>query len=414
MHVLIVGASGFVGRHLATRLRRDGVSVTEAGRRGPCRCDLARDTVADWLPRLAGVNAVVNCAGLIRDTGGAYDAVHDRGARALFDACRSAGVTRVVQISAAGAEAGATTAYHRSKRGADDHLAATARDWAVLRPSLIVGRGGQSTALFSSLAAAPLPLRLGPGTWLLQPIQVHDLVEGIARLLAAPGPLAVRVDAVGPVAMTTDAITRELRTWLRLRPAPFLAIPGWAIAASAWLGQKIGLGAATPESLAMLKAGNTGEVAGFVEACGFHPAPLAVALARTPATEGDLRDARITPLVPVLRVLLSVVWLAGGLVPLLLTPLANSLALLASVGIVGGVALPTLIVASLLDIAIGVAVLARVRGAALAGIAVMVGYSAILAVALPALWVDPFGPLVKNLAVLGLGLAVHALETRHG
>ncbi|WP_174286259.1 hypothetical protein [Sphingomonas bacterium] len=95
-------------------------------------------------------------------------------------------------------------------------------DWVVVRPSLIVGRGGQSTALFSTLAALPMPLRLGAGRWMLQPIHVDDLVESIARPLVPTGPIAVRIDAVGPEAMFTDAITLALRRWLGLVPAPML------------------------------------------------------------------------------------------------------------------------------------------------------------------------------------------------
>lgn len=109
-------------------------------------------------------------------------------------------------------------------------------------------------------------------------------------------------------------------------------------------------------------------------------------------------------------------WLAGGLIPLLLTPWPQSAELLAQVGIVESVALPMLIAASLIDIAIGLALLLRFRTryAAAAGIAVMAGYSAILAIAFPHLWADPFGPLVKNLAVLGLSLVVRAQEVDHG
>lgn len=432
MRILLVGASGFVGRHLAGQLAADGHHVTAAGRDtkrlarllpglATCHCDLASDGAAEWLPRLSAVDAVVNCAGLIRDAGGRYAAVHDSGARALFDACRAAGVARVVQISALGADPIATTSYHLSKRAADDHLAqldpaGEQMDWVVVRPSLIIGRGGQSTALFAAIAALPVPLRLGPGNWMLQPIHVDDLVEGIIRLLARTSRTAARIDAVGPEPMTTDAITLAFRGWLGLRRAPMLPVPRAVIAAAAAIGEKVGLGAVTPESLAMLEAGNTADVGPFVSACGFAPAPLSRALARTPAIAADLRDARVAPLASLLRVLLALVWLAGGLVPLALTPRADSYALLARCGITGGAALPTLIAASVLDIAIGVALLARirVRAVALAAIAVMAGYSAILALVFPALWADPFGPLVKNVAVLGLALAVRAMEADHG
>jgi nucleoside-diphosphate-sugar epimerase len=432
MHVLIVGASGFVGQHLAGRLAADGLRVTVAGRDtsklgrllpglAAIGCDLARDSVVDWLHRLAGVDAVINCAGLIRDAGGRYALVHDAGARILFDACLAAGVRRVVQLSALGADDRARTRYHLSKRAADDHLAALdpageRMDWVVLRPSLIVGRGGQSTGLFASLATAPWPIGVGKGGWRLQPIHVDDLVEAIARLLRRAGPIAARIDAAGPEAMTTDAITLAFRAWMGLAPAPFLRVPVGLVAASAWIGQRIGLGAATPESLAMLRVGNTGDAAPLEAACGFRPALLDRALARTPATPVDIAEARIAPLRPMLRVLLALVWLAGGIVPLALTPRAASMALLARTGITGGFAPIALLGASAIDIAIGAALLFRVRVRAVtaASIGMMAAYSAILAACFPALWADPFDPLVKNIAVLGLALAVRALETDHG
>lgn len=432
MHVLIIGAGGFVGRHLAGRLHAAGVRITAAARSvfrterllpnmRVIRCDLAQDTEADWLPRLAGIDAVVNCAGLIRDVGGRYDAVHDEGARALFAACRTAGVARVIQVSALGAAPDGATRYHRTKAAADTYLASLDpsgqdMDWAVVRPSLIVGRGGQSTSLFVAVAALPFPLRLGAGDWLLQPIHVDDLVAGIARLLDREDPIAATIDFVGPEPMTTDALTAALRQWLGLALAPMLPVPGALIGLAARLGQTIGLGAVTPESLTMLKTGNTAPVDGFIAACGFRPATIADALARTPATAADIREARMASLAPVLRILLALVWLAGGLIPLLLTPWQQSMALLAQVGIVGAMASPVLIAASLIDIAIGAALLLRlrIRDAAAAGIAVMAAYSAILAIAFPHLWADPFGPLVKNLAVLGLALVVRAQEVDHG
>jgi len=432
MKILIVGAGGFLGRHLAGRLAAHGHLIVAAGRNPDrlawmlpgtetVRCDLETDTSADWASRLAGVDVVINCAGLIRDSGGRYAAVHDRGAVALFDACFATGVGRVLQVSALGAEAGAITLYHQTKRAADDYLAGLdptgARiDWAVLRPSLIVGRGGQSTALFASLAALPMPLRLGPGHWALQPIHVDDLVTAITALIDRPGPIAARIDMVGPEAMTTDAVTSAFRRWLGLAPARSLPVPAWAIGVAARIGETIGLGAVTRESVTMLRAGNVGDAGPMVAACGVRPASLELALARNPSVAADLSAARMAPVRHLLRGLLAVVWLAGGLIPLLLTPRPQSIALLRTVGITGGAAPVTLVGASLIDIAIGLALALRirVRPVAAASLVVMVGYSAILALCIPSLWADPFGPLVKNLAVLGLALAVYATEADHG
>lgn len=425
MHVLVVGAGGFIGRHLAGRLVAEGVRVTAAGRSparlarlipgaAALRCDLARDGVEDWRGRLDGVDAVVNCAGLFGDAR-RYARVHARGPAALFEASRAAGMGRVVQVSALGAAAQAASAYHRSKAAADDHLAALdptggTMGWAVLRPSLVIGRGGRSSALFAALAALPIMPRLGLAGGLVQPIHVDDLVEVIVRLLQAPLPLAERLDIVGPEPMTTDALTASFRRWLGLPPEWGLTVPRMAIAAVA----RLGIGPVTREGMAMLAAGNTAASAPLTAATGVTPAPLDQALARHPASDADLRQAQLAPVAPLLRLMLALVWLAGGIVPLVLTPEAISSAWLARVGLTGLPATAALWAGALADIAIGLALLVGIRGAALAGTALVIVYTLILARIAPELWADPFGALVKNAAVLGLSLAVHALETRRG
>ena len=90
------------------------------------------------------------------------------------------------------------------------------------------------------------------------------------------------------------------------------------------------------------------------------------------------------------------------------------MAWLARVGLSGSMATTALWAGALADIAVGAALLLRIRGAALAGIALMTTYTLILTHIAPELWADPFGPLAKNIAVLALSLAVYALETRHG
>jgi hypothetical protein len=164
----------------------------------------------------------------------------------------------------------------------------------------------------------------------------------------------------------------------------------------------------------MLAAGNTASVEPLVAMTGFRPVPIAQAMARRPANEADLRMARLAPVVPVLRAALALVWFAGGAIPLFVTPAATNMAWLTRVSLSGGTAMTALWAGALADIAVGAALLLRIRGAALAGIALMTTYTLILTHIAPELWADPFGPLAKNIAVLTLSLAVNALETRHG
>ncbi|MBT0670257.1 SDR family oxidoreductase [Novosphingobium profundi] len=423
MRVVIVGAGGFIGRHVAGRLRAAGMEVIAAGR-SPERlsrllpgvetiaCDLLRDDARKWEARLRGVDALVNCAGIL-SRGADYAGVHTRGAIALFDGAYAAGVRRVVQISSLGADDTAVTRYHLSKRTADEHLAMLGGDgtrmgWAIVRPSLVLGRGGASMALFSALAALPIVPRIANGNWQVQPIHVDDLSGVVLRLLEAGRPLALKVDAVGPEPMTTDALTTALRQWLGLREAPRVSIPRPLLR----LAARLGIGPATPESLVMLERGNTASVEPLVAATGARSLGVEQALALHPAQTTDLMAARLWPIAALLRWLLAVVWLAGGVVSLGFAPAQAIAHWLGKLGLPSALGPLALWSGSLADIAIGLGLIAGVRGAALAGIALMLAYSAILTVIAPELWADPFGPLVKNLAVLGLSLAVNALEVR--
>ncbi|HEY6644843.1 NAD-dependent epimerase/dehydratase family protein [Povalibacter sp.] len=122
MNVLVTGATGSIGSHLARALVLAGHTVI-AAQRQPSQvhsytpADFARDhESAVWLPRLRGIDAVINAVGIIRETGSQRFAdLHTPAPRALFDACVTAGVTRVLQISALGASDG-TTGYFTSKR----------------------------------------------------------------------------------------------------------------------------------------------------------------------------------------------------------------------------------------------------------------------------------------------------------
>lgn len=75
MHILITGSRGFIGRTFKQALERAGHTVLggiSPGRPpgpGECVMDFARDTRPEgWLPRLQGVDAVINTVGVLRDS----------------------------------------------------------------------------------------------------------------------------------------------------------------------------------------------------------------------------------------------------------------------------------------------------------------------------------------------------------
>jgi uncharacterized protein YbjT (DUF2867 family) len=394
MNILVVGAAGFIGRHLVWRLLEAGHDVT------PC-----------------GTAVVINAAGLIRETGRrTYRAVHTHGPIALFEACAVAGVGRVLQVSALGADAGAATAYHLSKRAADEHLAALdpsgeRLDWCVLRPSLVLGPGGQSTELFAALAAAPLPIRLGPGSWLVQPIHIDDLTAIVDRLLRCPPPWPRRLDLVGPEPVDTDRLVAAFRKWVGEPPRPSLPAPVSLLRAAGWLGDRLG-GAVpvTAESLAMLMRGNVAPVEPLIESTGYRPKSLEATLAAIPATTGERWRAKLWPLRAPLRISLALLWIATALVSLGLYPVEGSLALLAEVGLGGATALLALYLAALWDLLLGGALLVRFRPVLVGALqlATMAVFTMIITIFMPEAWLHPFGAITKNvpLALATMGMMV--------
>ena len=122
--------------------------------------------------------------------------------------------------------------------------------------------------------------------------------------------------------------------------------------------------------------------------------------------------AKLDWLLPMLRVCIGIVWIVSGAVSLGIYPLQDSLALLARVGLTGTPALAALYGAAALDIALGFATfffprrwIWRLQ------IALVLGYSAVIALWLPELWLHPFGPVLKNLPLLAGLVLLHELDS---
>lgn len=422
--MLVTGADGFIGRALTLALHRAGEHVVGCARRCDeferlfpgtpfVRADMNRDhDSAVWAARLEGIDTVVNAAGIFReDAGQRFDDVHARGPIALFEACARCGVRRVVQISALGADTGARSRYHLSKKAADDYLAGLDLDWVIVQPSLVYGVGGASARLFNALAALPVILLPGDGDQRLQPIHLDDLLDAFLVLLRPQTPARRRVALVGPQSLALRDYLLQLRAALGLPPTYCVRVPSALVRTGAHIAHNWSASLLTPESLDMLARGNTAD-AGATKALLGRPPRAPRDFIPTSAAAASRHEARLTWLRPLLRASIALVWLASGIVSLGIYPVEQSYALLARTGITGTWAPVALYGAALLDLAFGVATLVAHVGRRLweLQIGVILGYSGIVAWALPEFWTHPFGPLVKNAPMLAALAALIALE----
>lgn len=424
MRILITGASGFIGNHLVRALHPQHEIIACARRphtlrkRFPTVVTAVVDfavprSVAEWLPLLKDVDAVVNAVGIIRESGtNTFDQLHHRAPCTLFQACQAAGVRKVIQISALGSDETARTRFHLSKKAADDCLKQLDLDWVILKPSLVYGPGGKSAALFKALAALPWIPLLDGGEQPVQPIYVDDLAAAVSDLLAPDAPVRVSIDAVGPRPLSIRSMLVAYRFWLgkeayRIIPIPFaLALP------LGKLGGYLGASLMTGETLQMLKRGNTGDVSTLAEATDVFPRSLASVLREHPAEQADRWQARLFFLRPLLRITLGLLWLFSGIVSLGIYPVERSYALLAEIGVTGLAAPAVLYAAAFIDIALGIATLARYRIQRVGQlqIALMLGYSVLISLGPGELWLHPFGPVTKNIPLIIATLIMMALE----
>ncbi|WP_323744999.1 SDR family oxidoreductase [Noviherbaspirillum malthae] len=411
--MLLTGASGFIGSHLAEALIAARHQVICAVRdpsvkRDPrfryVAADFTRDFDASaWLPRLQGVDVVINAVGIIREHGAqSFDAIHVRAPIALFEAAAQCGVRKIVQISALGADEQAQSRYHLSKKRADDFLSGLSVPSFVVQPSLVFGPGGTSARLFTALASLPLIALPGGGHQQVQPVHLDDVVASIMAMLDAPAGQGTRVAIVGPEPMSLRDFLGTLRTALGWRSAHFIPVPMPLVRLGAAAGRLLPGSLLDPETLQMLERGNTGSAARITELLGRPPRAVRDFIAAQDKAPTRLQ-AKLAWLLPVLRVSIALVWIVTGIVSLGLYPVQESYALLARTGITGALAPLMLYGAALLDLAFGIGTLALKRHRRwlwLAQLGLIGFYTVIISFRLPEFWLHPYGPLLKNLPML--------------
>jgi uncharacterized protein YbjT (DUF2867 family) len=196
-HVLLLGAAGFIGRHVLQTLLARGVRVTAVCRLGAAyqSTDLLvwkalrleqMLAAQDWQIHLQGVDVVINCVGILRQRmGERYDAIHHSMPAAIAQACAQIGV-RLIHTSALGLHANAKSRFLSSKLLGEQAISASGADYCIVRPSLIDGMGGFGASWLRMLANWPVHFVPRGAVGKIAAVQASDLAQAYLRLALMP------------------------------------------------------------------------------------------------------------------------------------------------------------------------------------------------------------------------------------
>ena len=249
--IAVLGGTGFLGTRLVARLIKDGHRVTVLSRDREQHkhllvlpgltlenCDVYEE--AQLSERFRGKDVVINLIGILNERGfggGGFRRAHVELTRGVLQAARSAGVARLLQISALKAAADAPSYYLRTKGEAEQLIRETgaALDWTILRPSVMFGPGDTFLFRFAGLLAAiPLIFPLARPHARFQPVSVDDVVDALVRCLRGGASSRQTYELGGPQIYSLREIV-ELVAKLTGRRRWIVGLPNFAARVQAFI-----------------------------------------------------------------------------------------------------------------------------------------------------------------------------------
>jgi uncharacterized protein YbjT (DUF2867 family) len=417
-NIVVLGASGLIGRFLTDDLRARGFQVTGVARKftsaqktSPLDLELpimAMDVAAlAQLMRDRAIDLVVNCLGVLQDGPGSDTrAVHADFVGRLLEAIKASGrPIRLVHISIPGAAKDDSTAFSITKREAEQMIAASGIGYAILRPGFVIAPAAfGGSAMVRALAALPFELPAADSSVPFQPVAVEDISGTIAWLASRDADdratSAVIWELMQPTHVTLGEVIGAFRRSFGSDTLPRLAVPAFLLNLGVLLGDLVSwLGWKPPTrrtAIAELRRGVRGDPSAWMAATGIPPKTMDEILAR-PATIQDKWFARLYLIKALIFASLAVFWIASGFIALFVSydAAANILRTHAFPAALVG---PVTVVTSLMDMMTGVLIAFR-RTAAFGliwGILASLGYMFGAAILTPDLWIEPLGALVKT------------------
>jgi uncharacterized protein YbjT (DUF2867 family) len=219
--IFITGATGFVGREVASLLSSGGHSIRILARNPdtPKARDLVSKfnvevhtgdvTKADSLrDALRETDAVIHLVGIISEMGNStFENIHTRGTENMVRAAQQQGAKRFVHMSALGTRPNAISRYHRSKWAAEECVRASGLDITIFRPSLIYGAGDGFVNLFARIIRlSPIVPVPGRKDALFAPLPVKAVTKAFVRAATERAEESRSFDLCGQERLTLSQI----------------------------------------------------------------------------------------------------------------------------------------------------------------------------------------------------------------
>lgn len=280
-NLILLGATGFVGRYLVPRLAADGHRMTLLSRNrekhrafavlpGVTVRSAAVHDPAVLAERFRGADAVLNLVGILNEHGHeTFARVHVELTRKVIAACGDAGVARLHQMSSLKAGQGLSD-YLKSRGQAEAAVRASGLTWTLYQPSVIYGLGDGLVSRFHALLRRAPVLPLARPQSRMAPVYAGDVAEAIARCVADPRIGADRCfELYGPETYTLAQIVRMIARAAGLRRV----VPGLPDALGRLQARVAGLLPGKPFSIdnfKSLRTDSVGRVDGLAE-LGIRP-----------------------------------------------------------------------------------------------------------------------------------------------
>ena len=430
--ILVLGASGLIGRYLTDDLRLRGITAIGIARsfatsQRTHALDLELPVMAMTSGALARLlrereaDMVVNCLGVLQDGPGSDTrAVHRDFVARLLQAIRDSGRTvRLIHVSIPGTADHDRTAFSTTKREAERLIVASGISHAILRPGFVIAPSAYGgSAMLRALAALPFDLPAEVRAAQFQPVAVEDVAATVAWLASRDDAESVSWDLMQPQLISLGGVIDQFRFafgtagWLRLTLPSFLLDLGTRLGD---LANRLGwMPPMRSTAISELRRGVTGDPAPWMAATGIVPKTVAEIVGQRAAAIQDKWFARLFLIKPLMIASLALFWTLSGFIALVISFPATK-AILVSHGFPSWLIAPFAAVTSLVDMSVGVLIAFRRSCAAglVAGIVLSLGYMVGTAILTPDLWIEPLGALVKTgPAIVLMLVALSTLDNR--